>query len=37
MSRRFYHTIPRRALAGNENVLRNCLISHFTTLGTQGI
>ena len=28
MSRRFYHTIPRRALGGNETPLLECLISH---------
>jgi len=28
MSRRFYHTIPRRALGGNETTLLECLISH---------
>jgi len=28
MSRRFYHTIPRRALGGNETSLLECLISH---------
>jgi len=28
MSRLFYHTIPRRALGGNETPLLECLISH---------
>lgn len=32
MSRRFYHTIPRRALGGNETPLLECLISHARSL-----
>ena len=34
-SRRFYHTIPRRALAGNETTLLECLIPYARSLNLE--